>query len=74
MAIEPYRPHFLLGLALGIAGVSLWPLYQLQWISYPLLAHRHLMIEGLFLSFVTGFLMTAAPKMSSTEGACPAEI
>lgn len=69
MPIEPYRRLFLLALALGIAGVSLWPLYLSGFVSYPLPSHQHFMIFGMFLSFVSGFLMTALPKMSGAQPA-----
>lgn len=73
MNTEPYRKLFALGLACGITGVSLWPLFLSGQITYPLLAHSHLMVAGMFLGFVSGFLMTALPKMSSTAPASALE-
>jgi uncharacterized protein involved in response to NO len=59
---------FLLGLLSGTAGVSLWPLFFLSpgSFTYPIFPHAHLMISGLFLAFVSGFLMTALPRMTGT--------
>lgn len=66
MASEPYRKLFALGLGCGILGVSLWPIFLSGQIGNPLMAHSHLMVSGMFLAFVSGFLMTALPKMSGT--------
>lgn len=69
MVTEPYRKLFALGLGCGLAGVFLWPLYLTGQINYPLLTHSHLMVSGMFLAFVSGFLMTALPRMSGTPPA-----
>ena len=69
MPIEPYRKLFLLAVVLGLAGVGLWPLHFATYTSYPLPSHQHFMIFGMFLSFVSGFLMTALPKMSGAQPA-----
>jgi uncharacterized protein involved in response to NO len=66
---EPYRKLFAAGLIFGSGGILLWPLYFGGWIAYPVGSHPHLMVLGFFLSFVSGFLMTALPRMS---GAAPA--
>jgi uncharacterized protein involved in response to NO len=65
---EPYRNLFLLGLFSGAAGVSLWLLFFLKpgSFTYPISVHGHLMVSGLFLAFVSGFLMTALPRMTGT--------
>jgi uncharacterized protein involved in response to NO len=73
MVSEPYRKLFLLGLFSGIVGVGLWPLYYSGAINYPILVHGQTMITGFFLSFVSGFLMTALPKMSGGRPASPRE-
>ncbi|MDQ8200269.1 NnrS family protein [Pelagicoccus enzymogenes] len=65
---EPFRIFFPLGMALGIAGVALWPLFQIGLIRfYPLDAHIRLMSYGFLGSFVLGFLLTAGPRLLS----CP---
>lgn len=71
---DPYRLHFALGSIFGFVGVALWPLHFAGWIQYPILIHRHLMLSGLFMSFVSGFLMTAAPRMSGSRHASSSEI
>lgn len=73
MAAEPYRKLFVLGLICGVIGVSLWPLYLTGQLSYPILPHSHIMVTGMFLAFVSGFLMTALPKMSGTAKASVGE-
>lgn len=69
MTIDPYRPLFLLGLLSGFVGVFLWPLFLAGQIAYPMQVHSHLMLSVMFLSFVSGFLMTALPRMSGTAHA-----
>lgn len=63
---EPFRVFFPLGLLIGLAGVALWPLYQLHLIAvYPAVTHPRLMTEGFMAAFVFGFLGTAGPRMLS---------
>lgn len=64
--IDAYRYFFPLGWGLGIWGVLLWLLFPLGWVPYPGQTHPDLMLGGFFLSFVCGFLMTAAPKFTSS--------
>jgi uncharacterized protein involved in response to NO len=50
--------------AVGIAGVALWPLYFSGTISfYPGMSHARLMAYGFFGGFIVGFLGTAFPRM-----------
>ena len=56
---DPYRVLFAIGVALGLAGGVVWPIYALFGIAYPGPLHRVLMIEGFQTSFVLGFLLTA---------------
>jgi uncharacterized protein involved in response to NO len=68
--IEPYQPFFFSGLLISILGMGVWLLFQLKlWPFYPLQEHGFLMIMGFLLAYITGFLMTAVPKMSQTESA-----
>ncbi len=61
---EPFRLLFPLGTALGIAGVSLWPLFAAGWLEvYPAVAHTRIMIQGFLGAFVVGFLGTALPRL-----------
>lgn len=68
---EPYRILFSLGLLAALVGIAFWPLFQAgQLAYYPREAHAQLMIFGFLLAFASGFLMTAAPRMS---GALPSQ-
>jgi uncharacterized protein involved in response to NO len=61
---EPFRLLFPVGIALGLVGALLWPL----WVAgitetYPGLSHSRIMIQGYMTAFVLGFLGTALPRM-----------
>lgn len=60
---DPYRQLFSLGILLGLIGVAFWPASLNFRTPYSPMSHGHLMVYGLFLSFVSGFLMTAMPRM-----------
>ena len=65
---EPYRVFFPLGIAIGVAGVAIWPLYYFSITSsYSGRAHAFIQIEGFVYSFVAGFLLTAVPRFTRTE-------
>jgi len=65
---EPYRIFFPLGIAIGVAGVAIWPLYYFAITSgYSGRAHAFIQIEGFIYSFVAGFLLTAIPRFTGTE-------
>lgn len=75
MCEEPFRIFFPLGAALGVIGVSLWPLYYFgAGIFYPNIAHARLMIEGFMASFIFGFLGTAGPRITSARHFSLAEV
>lgn len=65
---DGYRYFFPAGWVLGIWGVLLWILFPWNLVSYPGLHHPEIMTGGFFLCFVCGFLMTAAPKFTSSFG------
>lgn len=68
--MEAYRAFFISGLLISILGVSVWPIFQLHWLrTYPQDIHSFLMIAGFLFSYVSGFLMTAVPRMSQTKEA-----
>lgn len=68
--IEPYRPLFILGLVSSLLGIFVWLFFNWGWIHfYPKAAHSQLMVFAFFMSFITGFLMTAVPRMTGTEDA-----
>jgi uncharacterized protein involved in response to NO len=65
---DPYRIFFPLGIALGVAGVAVWPLYGLGVTSgYSGRAHAFVQLSGFLYSFVAGFLLTAIPRFTGTE-------
>jgi uncharacterized protein involved in response to NO len=65
---EPYRVFFPLGIAIGVAGVAIWPLYYFSITSsYSGRAHAFIQIEGFIYSFVAGFLLTAVPRFTRTQ-------
>jgi len=72
---NPYRPFFLVGTFAAALGVCVWIPFGLGWWDlYPGTLHAQTMM-GLFLNcFVSGFLMTAIPRMSGTRLADPREL
>lgn len=72
--IEPFRLFFPLGILCLLASVAVW-LPQL-WLqdSYPVTAHRTLVLNGFISFFIAGFLMTAVPKFSKTVHARKLEV
>ncbi|QDK44839.1 hypothetical protein DOM22_06520 [Bdellovibrio sp. ZAP7] len=66
--IDAYRYFFPAGWLLGIWGVLLWILFPWNLVTYPGLSHPEIMTGGFFLCFVCGFLMTAAPRFTSSFG------
>lgn len=73
--LEPYRPYFFSGLLISFIGVGIWALMQMDWLKfYPLETHGFLMIMGFLMAYISGFLMTAIPKMSASFGAGLGEI
>lgn len=72
-SMDAYRYFFPAGWVMGIWGVLLWILFPWNLVSYPGLHHPEIMSGGFFLCFVAGFLMTAAPKFTSSFGPEPWE-
>jgi uncharacterized protein involved in response to NO len=65
---DPYRLFFPLGLALGFAGIAIWPLMHFGLISgYWGLSHAFLQSEGFLFCFIAGFLLTALPRFTGTK-------
>ena len=65
---DPYRIFFPLGTILGIAGVSIWPLYH--WglaSSYSGRSHAFVQTDCFLYAFIAGFLWTAIPKFTGTR-------
>jgi len=64
---EPYRIFFPLGIAFGIAGVAIWPLYTFGiTASYSGRAHALVQTDGFLYAFIAGFLLTAVPRFTGT--------
>ena len=64
-----------MGAIFAIAGSMLWLFLQMGIINfYPKTAHANLMFFGFLWSFISGFLMTAIPKMTRTKAAHPYEM
>lgn len=71
--MDAYRYFFPAGWVFGIWGVILWILFPWNLVSYPGIVHPEIMVGGFFLCFVCGFLMTAAPKFTSSFGPTKAD-
>lgn len=71
---EPYRILFPLGIIYLLWGILIWLPQVFFADSYPVLAHRYLMLNGFSASFIAGFLMTAVPKFSQTRSASYPEV
>jgi uncharacterized protein involved in response to NO len=66
---DPYRLFFPLGIVLGVAGVSIWPAYSFGLTAgYSGRAHAFVQSDGFLYAFVAGFLLTAIPRFTGTEG------
>ena len=64
---EPYRALFPLGALFAFLGAGVWPLTLWAGLAYPGSLHASLMIQGFELAFVSGFLLTVAPRMTRTD-------
>lgn len=71
---EPYRLFFPFGICCLLWGALIW--LPLLWSAdtYPVLAHRYLMLNGFTGLFIAGFLMTAVPNFFQTWSARPYEV
>jgi uncharacterized protein involved in response to NO len=64
---DAYRILFPLGIALGTAGVSVWPLYHYGVTEgYSGRAHAFVQTSGYLYAFIAGFLLTAIPRFTGT--------
>lgn len=66
--MDAYRYFFPAGWVMGVWGALLWILFPWNLVSYPGLHHPEIMSGGFFLCFIAGFLMTAAPRFTSSFG------
>ncbi len=68
MKPDPYRIFFPLGISLGLAGVSIWPLYYFGVTAgYSGRAHALVQTTGFLYAFISGFLLTAVPRFTGTD-------
>ena len=66
---DAYRIFFPLGVLIGIAGVAIWPLYYFGITAgYSGRSHAFLQVDGFLYCFIAGFLLTAIPRFTGTEG------
>jgi uncharacterized protein involved in response to NO len=72
---EPFRIFFPVGLACGLVGLVLWPLFLWSAVTvYPGLMHARIMIEGFMGAFIIGFLGTAGPRLLCARHFTPVEV
>src|SRR5215471_20507235 len=65
---DPYRIFFPIGIAMGIAGVSIWPFYYWGITSgYNGRSHAFVQTDCFLYAFIVGFLWTAVPRFTGTE-------
>ena len=64
---DAYRILFPVGIVLGTAGVSIWPLYHYGVTEgYSGRAHAFVQTSGFLYAFIAGFLLTAIPRFTGT--------
>src|SRR5215471_20476824 len=65
---DAYRIFFPLGIFMGVAGVSIWPLYYWNAIAwYNGRSHAFIQTDCFLYAFIVGFLWTAIPRFTGTE-------
>ena len=75
MRFAPHQLFFPLGVLSSLIAVLVWILTPLRLFEAPaLFIHSKLIFGGFLWSFITGFLMTAVPKMTGTRAASPLEV
>ncbi|MFZ3229951.1 MAG: NnrS family protein, partial [Pseudobdellovibrio sp.] len=68
--LAPYQIFFPIGILSSLLAVGVWFTKDLNWFQAPaMLIHAKLIAGGFLWSFIIGFLMTAAPKMTGTNSA-----
>ncbi|MCO5142392.1 MAG: NnrS family protein [Oligoflexia bacterium] len=66
----PYQIFFPIGILNAMLAVGIWFVQNLNWFSTPaIFIHAKLIVGGFLWSFITGFLMTAIPRMTDTKSA-----
>lgn len=66
--LASYQIFFPLGIFNAVLAVGVWFVMNLRWFNTPaILIHSRLIVGGFLWSFITGFLMTAIPRMTGTS-------
>src|SRR5215467_11426482 len=64
---DAYRIFFPLGILMGVAGVSIWPIYYFGITSgYSGRSHMFVQADCFLYAFIVGFLWTAIPRFTGT--------
>lgn len=71
--MAPYQIFFPLGILNALIGVGLWIFQDLGFANPPASIHAKIMFGSFLWSFITGFLMTALPRMTGAKAAQPWE-
>jgi uncharacterized protein involved in response to NO len=73
-SLAPYQVFFPLGIMSALLAVGVWLVQDLHWFSTPaVFIHSRLIAGGFIWSFISGFLMTAIPRMTGAVSARPFE-
>lgn len=73
--VAPYQIFFPIGIFSALVAVAVWLFRDAGWFENPvLLIHSRLIFGGFLWSFITGFLLTAVPRISGRETASWLEI
>lgn len=76
--LAPYQLFFPIGVLNAFLAIGVWFMQDLNWFSSlvgvpAMLIHSKLIMGGFIWSFITGFLMTALPRMTGTKSVTKAE-
>lgn len=69
---DPYTKFFPLGTFIALIGGGIWIFADNEY--YPLIFHSQIMVGAFLFSFISGFLMTAIPKMTDSFSAKKFEV
>ena len=73
--LAPYQIFFPIGIFGAVVAVTAWLFRDAGWFAAPvLLIHSRLIFGGFLWSFITGFLLTSAPRITGREPASRGEV